>query len=450
VKRIFHPLQIPRLLRCKSILVASGSFKDVHSPQEACKLIKVAVEATGYGGTVSVAPMADGGEYSMDLLVSEYGAEKIKVHGIIDPNGNEVVSYYIVLDDTTAYIASSTILRLHTNFLETTNPLNLTTYGYGQLISHAINKGFKKIILGMGGTNTVDGGIGMAQALGVVFRDLNGRLLKPSIGQYFSGNDLSKVGAIDVLENSVKYKKVKIMVACDADISVDQMFLPIKQKIGNRFDNKRKKISENLFQSLINYSDVIENHIKLKSYFRSLDCRELNKRKYFGCAGGLILSLYALFDIDVFLGVNFFAETLKLEEKIKSSDLIITGEGRFDNSIHGKTPVGVSRLALKNGKPVIYLVGNVDKSLLIFFDSFISKSLPNIFALNGISTILSCHPFYNSMKVPNSYSEKIDFYRKNNLNLFIDILKKYFIKKEFIDENSFSFSRNGKKIRSNN
>ena len=421
-KRVLKSLDI---CQCKSILIASGSFKDVYSPQEACKVLKNAVEAAGYNEAITVVPMVDGGEYSADVLASHLGARKIEVEDVIDPTGREVVSYYVNMNDTTAYIASSTILRLSPEMSEFKNPLNLTTYGYGQLIDDALKRGYKKIILGMGGTSTVDCGIGMAQALGIKILDKKREILHPQNGKYFTGIDLTNIHNISVSNFMRTYKDTKIEVVCDADTTINQMFIPTNQKISGYFNNERKEIIEFYDKNISRYCEIVETYLKSKEPIRGVQYNKLKNCKYFGTAGGILLTLFALFDVCISLGSEYFSKIFELEKLIQCSDIIITGEGKLDNSLQGKAPIGVSRLAKKHGKAVIYLVGNVDNSLKMFFDSYFSKTLPRDFADNGVSTIISCHPFYDSVKLPKIYRDKIDFYRKNNPKLFAEILQKH-------------------------
>lgn len=418
--------EISAISKCQSILVASGAFKDVYSPQEACRVIKDAVEAIGRNYAVTIAPMVDGGEYSADVLASQLGVKKVEVQGVIDSTGSEVSSYYINLNDTTAYIASSTILRLSPEMSKFKNPLNLTTYGYGQLISDACKRGYKKIILGMGGTSTVDCGIGIAQALGINFLDKNGKILHPKNEKYFTGIDLTNIHNILVSNLPRIYKNTKIEVVCDADVTINQMYIPTIQKISHYFDSEKEEIIIFYDKNISRYCEIVETYLKSKKIMRDFSYNKLKDCKYFGTAGGILLTLFALFNVQISLGSEYFSEIFELEKLIQYSDIVITGEGKLDNSIHGKAPIGVSRLAKKYGKPVIYLVGNVDNSLKIFFDSYISETLPRDFINNGVSTILSCHPFYDSMQLPEIYGDKIVFYRKNNPKFFAKILKKYF------------------------
>ena len=415
------------ICQCQSILIASGSFKDVYSPQESGEVIKDAVEAAGYNnGAITLVPMVDGGEYSADVLVSQLGVEKVEVQGVIDSTGSEVASYYVNLNDTTAYIASSTILRLPPEMSEFKNPLNLTSYGYGQLINDALKRGYKKIILGMGGTNTVDCGIGMAQALGIRFLDKNREILSPQNKKYFTGIDLANIHNISESNFTKKYKNIEIEVVCDGDTTINQMYIPTNQKISNYFDSEREEIIKFFDKNISKYCEIVEAYLKSKELTRGFSYNKLKDCKYFGTAGGILLTLFALFDVRISLGSEYFSKKFELEELVQCSDIVITGEGKLDNSLQGKAPIGVSRLAKKYGKSVIYLVGNVDNSLKKFFDSYISETLPRDFVNNGVSTILSCHPFYDSVQLPEIYRDKIDFYRKNNPKLFAEILKKYF------------------------
>jgi glycerate kinase len=412
-----------------SILIATGAFKDVYSPIESTTLIGNIIKDIFQNNiTTYTTPMIDGGEYSSEVLTEYLKLKKINISNIADPTGRGKTAYYVELNSNTAFIASSIILGLPPESEEYKNPLYLASYGFGQLLKHAIEKGYKKIILGMGGTNTVDCGIGMAQALGVSFLDKNREILSPQNEEYFTGIDLANIHNISESNFTQKYKNIEIEVVCDADTTIKQMYIPTNQKISKYFDNDREEIINFFDKNILKYCEVVETYLKSKELIRNFSYNKLKDCKYFGTAGGILLTLFALFDVQISLGSEYFSKKFELEELIQRSDIVITGEGKLDNSLQGKAPIGVSRLAKKYGKPVIYLTGNIDNSLKKFFDSYISETLPRDFVNNGVSTILSCHPFYDSVQLPEIYRDKIDFYRKNNPKLFAEILKKYFEK----------------------
>ena len=122
------------------------------NPVEFCNIVEEIVKKNYLETEINKIPMVDGGEWSTEVLVEQLGYQKITVKDVVDPRGIKKDADYVKLDDDSAFIACSSILWLRNEFSEFKNPLNLTTYGYGQLIKHAIDSGFKKIYLGMGGT----------------------------------------------------------------------------------------------------------------------------------------------------------------------------------------------------------------------------------------------------------------------------------------------------------
>ena len=185
-------------------------------------------------------PMADGGEYSNEVLLNSLNCKKVSVSNIVNPYGKKVESHYLELGDNSVFIGSSEILGLSPSEDKYKNPLNLTSYGFGQLILDAINKDYKNIYLGLGGTSTVDGGIGMIQALGGVFYG-NGNVIKGS-NKYLMSHNLLDIDKIDLSKISEKIENIKITAVCDAGINLEEMYTPNNQKISNYHNDKRKNI----------------------------------------------------------------------------------------------------------------------------------------------------------------------------------------------------------------
>jgi glycerate kinase len=418
------------LQRNYNILISPGAFKDVYSPIEACKMIANAIEIVFKDRkdiNTHLIPMVDGGEYSNEVLSAKLKCEKIKVQAVINPLGIPVTSHYLLLDNDTVFVSSSQILRLSPEFEKDKNPLNLTSYGLGQLINDAINKRLKKIIIGLGGTNTVDAGIGMAQALGIKFLNKKGIRLYPKKGKYFTGLDLSRVD--NVIWDSVPpfYKDISITALCDSKINISQMTVPTNMKISKYFDKDRRAINERLKFSLLKYSRFIGKNLEQQYPQQSDYYKSLEEQEGLGVAGGINLSLFVIFKPILIEGSSFFLEKFGLEEKIIKSDLIITGEGKFDfSSIMGKVPIGVSLLAKKHNKPVLFLCGDIATSFRKYFVYHISKGLPAEVKNTGISTIISCHKFYENKKLPGSYRKEIDLYKKNTPKIFVKALHTYF------------------------
>ena len=373
--------------------------------------------------SLDIVPMADGGEYSSDVLFKASNCKRIFVKNIVNPYGKKIETHYLELDKNNTFIGSSEILGLSPEEEKYKNPLKLTSFGLGQLILHAINKGYKNIFLGLGGTSTVDGGIGMVQALGGIF--FKSRSLKNNPSKYLTGNDLSKIRGINLNEIKDKTKNVKLTAVCDASISIKEMYIPTNQKISSYFDDKRKNIISNLENSLKNYYQIIMKTLSITNKWYNKD---LINCKYLGVAGAINIGLLAVFNHRIILGSSYFSNLLDLEKKIQEADLVLTGEGKFDNTLEGKTPVGVSRLSKKYNKPVLLLCGTTSSSLKKYFKSYVSNKLPLKIVNNGIQTIISCHPHYDNVTLPDKYSDRIELFIKNNPKIFRQGLELFFQK----------------------
>ena len=416
-----------------NILVATGAFKDVFSPSEAGEMISKAIRSA-LGGSdsvrVEIVPMADGGEFSDEVLASHCGCRRIWVGDSVDPRGEPMGAEYLALDDGTAFIASAQALGLLPAHYRYKNPLNLTSYGLGQLIQHAAHAGFKKLTIGMGGTSTVDAGIGMAQALGVRFLDSDGAPLEPRLGAYLTGGDLDRVGGI-VQESVPSYlADLAITVLCDTRISVSEMQVPTEMKIGKLFDSQRASILATLQGALRAYCELLGDWLSSRDLHLDGAKRDLFREDSLGVAGGVVLSLLAISRPQLVPGVEFFVRQLQLKDAVVRADLVVTGEGRFDISLEGKTPAGVSALARRYGKPVLLVCGSVSPSLKSFFDSAIARRLPSEITAAGITAMISCHERFDSIQLPKSYDEEMAVYRRETPIVLAEKFRAYFERQE--------------------
>jgi len=339
------------------VLVASGSFKDVYAPLEACHTIQAAVQKVFPMWNIEVLPMVDGGEYSAETLAEHLGLEKIIVDDLVGPQHNATNSFYVEMASDEVYIATSSIVKLEPQYIDSANPLLYTSYGLGQLVLNALDKGYTKINIGLGGTNTVDCGTGMMQALGAKFIGKSGELLEPSSGSYFSGGDLSSISAIDINEIDSRIQQSSFQVICDARPSVNQMETPIRQKIGK--DNHDNTIYDQLLNGIKSYAEAAKPIISVTAPNNYSD--DLLNAPFYGAAGGILYSILCITDSVVRIGFKFFAEQFNLEASLNEHDMVVTGEGKLDNSLFGKTPIGISQTAKLYGKDVIFLTGHFDE-----------------------------------------------------------------------------------------
>lgn len=333
------------------IVVAPDSFKGSISAKEAADSIKRGILRIYKNTDVVCVPMADGGEGTVQSMVDATGGKIIyaKVHG---PLFKKVDSFYGILGDgKTAVIemAAASGLPLVSN--NEKDPMTASTYGTGELIKHALDKGCERIIIGLGGSATNDGGQGMAKALGVRFLDKQGE----DIG--YGGGNLDKLCSIDVSGIDKRIKNCEVVLACDVDNPLcgpkgaSYVFGPQK--------GAKEGMLEILDKNLEHYANVIKStlNIDIKDYPGA------------GAAGGLGGGALAFLNAKMRKGVEIVIEMVGLDEHVKDAELVITGEGMMDYQTQfGKTPFGVAKTAKKYGVPVIALVGRIGKGADALYD----------------------------------------------------------------------------------
>jgi len=323
------------------ILVAPNALKGSVSAVEAAERISRGLERSGLEAVVDLMPIADGGDDTMDVLVASGG--EVREVEVLDPLGRPIRSQFALLaDGRTAVVEMARASGL--KLLESTerNPLITTTYGTGQLIAAAIKDGAKRIIVGIGGSATNDGGVGCALALGLRIEDAEGRSV-PGIG-----GSLKRVHRIAIDEMMPELNEVEIWVACDVDNPLlgprgaSAVFGPQKGATPEQVQELEANLAA--FYSLV-------------AQTLGIDVRE---RPGAGAAGGLGAGLMTFLNGHPRSGVDLVLEYLDLPRRLEGVDLVITAEGRMDSqTLGGKGPIGVARRALEYGIPTIALVGSV-------------------------------------------------------------------------------------------
>jgi len=289
--------------------------------------------------TVKV-PMADGGEGTVEAMVQATGGRYVEEE-VIGPLGEKIRATYGLLGDgRTAVIEMAAASGLSLVPPGKRNPMKATTYGTGQLLKSALKKGVKNIIIGIGGSATVDGGVGMAQAIGVRFLDEASRDID------FGGESLSRIRRIDLSRRIPDVKNAAIRVACDVDNPLTgpkgaaRVYAPQK--------GATPEMVENLEANLQNLAAIVDEQLGIK----------VDDIAGAGAAGGLGAGLVAFAGATLEPGIDIVIDTLRLKDKLAGADLVITGEGQMDyQSVFGKTPIGVARTAKELGIPVIAIVG---------------------------------------------------------------------------------------------
>ena len=353
----------------KKIVVAPDSFKGTMSSLEVCNIVKSAIASVDSGIEVAAVPIADGGEGTVDALLSAVGGKKMTVT-VKDPLMRDVQAYYGILNDGfTAVIEMAQASGI--GYLENDLwPLEATTFGTGQLIKSALDEGCDKIIMGLGGSATTDGGIGAAAALGIRFLSEDRNEIPPN------GGGLSLLHKIDASGIDPRLEKTEIILACDVDnclcgeSGAAAIFGPQKgaspEQVGI------------LDRNLEHYAAVMKEQF-------GLDVMDIRGG---GAAGGLGVSLIAFANARIMPGIQVILDTVKFSEIIKDADLIITGEGRIDNqTVLGKVPAGIARAAKHRGVPVIAIGGSLGKGYEAVYDEGIKGVFSVVNDLVPFSTV---------------------------------------------------------------
>jgi glycerate kinase len=328
------------------VVIASDSFKGSLSATEAVRSIAGGVKKIFPEAEIKELPLSDGGEGLVDSLVKSTGGHifQQKVHG---PLFTEVDAFWGMLGDgKTAVMEMAAASGLLLVPEEERNPLCTTTYGTGELIKAALDKGCTKIIIGIGGSATNDGGMGMAQALGARFLDAGGNEL------LHGGGCLDRLVTIDTTGMDAAIAKLDLLVACDVNnpltgpSGASCVYGPQK--------GATPEIVQQLDENLAHFARVIARDL-------GVDVEHVPGS---GAAGGLGAGLLAFLNGRLRSGIEVVIETVGLEQELQRCDLVITGEGKLDHqTIFGKVPMGVAKCARKYDIPVIVLAGSVEENL---------------------------------------------------------------------------------------
>jgi len=325
------------------IVIAPDSFKGSLTATEAADAIEIGFRAVYPDAEYVKVPMADGGEGTVQSLVDSTSGTIIN-QSVIGPMGDMVPGFFGILGDSrTAVVEMAAASGIHLVKPEERNIYLASSFGTGQLINAALDHGCDKLIIGLGGSATNDGGMGMMKALGGQFLDQSSAPLAPDV------RALSQLARIDLQHLNPRLGKTEIVVACDVDN-------PLCGENGAaRIYGPQKGATEEdiavLDQALARYGDVLSNNTG----------RNIAVEPGAGAAGGMGAALIGLIDAVVKPGVELVIEIVELAKRIVDADLVITGEGRIDSqTIHGKTPVGVAKIAKSHNLPVICIAGSVE------------------------------------------------------------------------------------------
>ncbi len=344
----------------KTFVLAPDSFKESMTAKEVCIAMEAGIKKVYPDADFIHVPMADGGEGTVQSLIDATGGTLYSLD-VTGPLGNPVTARYGIMgDQETAVIEMAEASGIHYVTQETKNPLITTTYGTGELIRACLDKGIKKIIIGIGGSATNDGGTGMAEALGVQFLDKEGNHI-PRGGGY-----LNQLHTIDTSKIDTRLADVTMIVACDVtnplcgETGASHVFGPQK--------GATPEMVKQLDQNLAHYADMVEQQLG----------QAVRNTPGSGAAGGLGAGLLLFTNATLQKGIDIVIEFSGLREKLKNADYVFTGEGGIDfQTQFGKTPYGVAQAAKELDKKVIAVAGYIGEGIEELYD----KGIDAIFGI---------------------------------------------------------------------
>lgn len=322
------------------IVISIDSLKGSLTSIEAANAIKKGILSVDNKSDVVIMPLADGGEGTVEALVQGMNGEE-KVISVTGPINEKVNATYGILKETnTAIIEMAQASGLPLVPSELRNPLNTTTYGVGEIIKEAIEKGCRNFIVGIGGSATNDCGVGMLQALGFEFYDENDNLVG------LGGKVLKQIKRIKTDNKLKELDECNFKIACDVNN-------PLYGENGAAYiygpqKGATKEIVKELDKGLKNFAEVVKKDLG----------KDIAHIEGAGAAGGLGFGFLGFLNSKLESGIKIILDEIKLEEVVKDADIVITGEGRLDNqTAMGKAPIGVAKLAKKHGAKVIAIAG---------------------------------------------------------------------------------------------
>ncbi len=374
-----------------NFLIAPDSYKESMSAVAAAKAVERGIRRVIPGAVCQLAPMADGGEGTAECLRYGRQGERIACR-VTGPMGEPVDADFVWLaEERTAVIETARACGIMLAPWEKRNPLYASTYGVGELIRHAIRKGSRRILLTLGGSMTNDGGAGMLEALGGRLKDGAGA----PIGR--GGKALSALEQVDLSEPLRLLSGIRVTVLCDVGNTLlgpegaTYVFGPQK--------GATKEMLPVLEAAMSHYASRIDAAVG----------QRLSGIPGTGAAGGLGYGLLAVSQAEFVSGAEYVMAELGLETKIRECDYVITGEGAMDTqSLQGKVPVGVARLAQRYGKPVVVFVGKLSGSMESYYESGVTAVFSILRELKPMSEVL-CEGERNLEQAAENFTRLIFF-----------------------------------------
>ncbi|EKG0017434.1 TPA: glycerate kinase [Vibrio cholerae] len=322
------------------VVIAPDSFKESLTAKQVCDAIQAGLARVWHDAKFVSIPVADGGEGTVQSLVDATQGRLVEVK-VMGPQGKRVEAFYGMLgDNQTAVIEMAAASGLHHVPVAQRDPKLTTSFGTGELIRHALDQGVTKLIIGLGGSATNDGGVGMLAALGARFTNADGDPIQ------LTGGGLRELTHIDLQDFDPRLLHCDILVACDVnnplcgDKGASSVFGP--QKGATPEDVQ-------LLDGTLRQFGLLTEKVTGKMVLESAGA---------GAAGGMGAALLAYTQAILRPGIEIVLETVQLAHQVSDADLVITGEGRIDSqTVHGKTPMGVAKVAKRFDVPVLALCG---------------------------------------------------------------------------------------------
>ena len=364
------------------VTIAIDSFKGSLSSFEAGRAVTEGIAAVYQDVQTEICPLADGGEGTASAVTAAMNGRMYKTR-VCGPLGEYVdAEYGVIAEERTAIIEMAAAAGITLIPAEQRNPLLTTTYGVGELIAHAITEnGCRKFIVGIGGSATNDGGVGMLQALGFSFLDEEGNEIP------HGAQGLSRLSKINCSHALSSLAECEFHIACDVtnplcgEMGCSAIYGPQK--------GATPKMIKEMDRWLENYARLSEEAM----------CGSFANVAGAGAAGGLGFALVSYLKGTLESGISLVMRTTHLEDKIKDADIVITGEGRLDGqTAMGKAPIGVASLAKKYGKPVIAFSGCIGKDAELCNEHGIDAFFPILHEVCSIEHAMDVQNAYQNLK----------------------------------------------------
>ncbi|KJV46999.1 glycerate kinase [Pantoea sp. BL1] len=354
------------------IVIAPDSYKESLSALEVAAAIEAGFSEIFPDAEYVKIPVADGGEGTVEAMVAATQGSIVRLT-VTGPLGAPVEAFYgLSGDERSAFIEMAAASGLELVPAAQRDPLITNSYGTGELIKNALDRGVDHIIIGIGGSATNDGGSGMMQALGARLLDQQGNEIA------FGGGALPQLARIEIDQLDKRIQQCRIEVACDVtnpltgEEGASAIFGPQK--------GATPELVHQLDNALAHYAEIIH---------RDLDIDVLHIAGG-GAAGGMGAALHAFCQAELRRGIEIVTEALELADQVQDADLVITGEGRIDSqTINGKVPIGVAKVAKQFNKPVIGIAGSLTADVGVVHQHGLDAVFSVLFSIGSLEDALA-------------------------------------------------------------